>query len=167
MTLGKPISAIRSEGNNVPYYTLSEYDSFTGIGLKLANSGTTSMNELSSKLGMNGILRNGDEITSLGRRIDLGGKLCVRADSFLDNYNVLMILRRNLLLIGIIRTKKSGRSHYAGKSKPITVHAYFFVYKLVIYELNQATKAFFSSGKDDVPSWLFLLCQNVKEDQER
>ena len=44
----------------------------------------------------------------------------------------------------------------AGKSKPITVYASFFVYKFVIYELNQATKAFFRPDKDDVPSWLFL-----------
>jgi len=40
-------------------------------------------------------------------------------------------------------TNKKVAEATAGKTKPITVHASFFVYKFVIYELNQATKVFF------------------------
>jgi len=64
-------------------------------------------------------------------------------------------------------TNKKVTEATAGKNKPMTVHAYFFVYKLVIYELNQATKALFHPERIDVLSWLFLLYQNVKEDQEQ
>lgn len=64
-------------------------------------------------------------------------------------------------------TNKKVAEATAGKSKPITVHAYFFVYKFVIYELNQATKAFFHPERMMYLRGFFLLCQNVKGDQER
>ena len=44
-------------------------------------------------------------------------------------------------------TNKKVAEATAGKSKQITVHTSFFVYKFVIYKLNQATKAFFRPEK--------------------